>query len=156
MGYICRSVRIRLAELRPIVNSSVNASHRTAWWLFVQLFRQGHRWVISVFESRLKRFCNTRLGNQEEEDPMAEKGTDPFCRPLLSLKLSTGMRLVGNVLFEDCSAFTHVTACTLAKSPSDPLHQRLQPLCYLHDCSDCFRLERNLPAGTLTHWKTPP
>ena len=47
-----------------------------------------------------------------------------------------------NVLFEDCSAFTRVTACTLAKSPSDPLHQRLQPLRYLHDCSDCFRLEQ--------------
>ena len=24
----------------------------------------------------------------------------------------------------------------------DPLHQRLQPLRYLHDCSDCFRPER--------------
>ena len=32
-----------------------------------------------------------------------------------------------NVFFEDCSAFTHVTACTLAKSLNDPLHQRLQP-----------------------------
>jgi hypothetical protein len=35
----------------------------------------------------------------------------------------------------------------------DPLHQRLQPLRYLHDCSDCFRLERKLPGGTLTHRK---
>jgi hypothetical protein len=35
----------------------------------------------------------------------------------------------------------------------DPLHRRLQPLRYLHDCSDCFRLERKLPGGTLTHWK---
>ena len=52
-----------------------------------------------------------------------------------------------NVLFEDCSAFTHVTACTLAKSPSDPLHRRLQPLRYLHDCSDCFRLEQNRRVG---------
>src|SRR5260370_21238470 len=26
---------------------------------------------------------------------------------------------------------------------------------YLHDCSDCFRLER-LPGGTCTHWKAPP
>jgi len=40
-----------------------------------------------------------------------------------------------------------VTACTLAKSPSDPLHQRLQPLRYLHDCSDCFRLEQNSRVG---------
>lgn len=67
-----------MAEPRPIVNSSVNASLQTACWIFVQLFRQGLRWVISVFESRLKRFCNARLGNQEEEGLMAEKGTDPL------------------------------------------------------------------------------
>src|SRR5580692_6386119 len=36
------------------------------------------------------------------------------------------------VLFEACSAFTRVAACTLA----------LSPFRYLHDCSDCFRLER--------------
>src|ERR1700682_4004364 len=30
----------------------------------------------------------------------------------------------------------------------------LQPLRYLHDCSDRFRLER-LPGGTCTHWKAP-
>jgi hypothetical protein len=35
----------------------------------------------------------------------------------------------------------------------DPLHRRLQPLRYLHDCSDCFRLERKLPGGALTHRK---
>src|SRR5258706_7444110 len=33
--------------------------------------------------------------------------------------------------------------------------QRLQPLRYLHDCSDCFRLER-LPGGACTPWKAPP
>jgi hypothetical protein len=32
---------------------------------------------------------------------------------------------------------------------------RLQPLCYLHDCSGCFRLQR-LPGGTYTQWKAPP
>jgi hypothetical protein len=31
-------------------------------------------------------------------------------------------------LFEACSAFTYVAACIFAKSPSDPLHRRLQPL----------------------------
>ena len=45
-------------------------------------------------------------------------------------------------LFEACSAFTHVTACTLAKSPSDPLHRRLQQFRCLHYCSDCYRAER--------------
>src|ERR1700686_4001522 len=41
-----------------------------------------------------------------------------------------GLRLV---LFEACSAFTRVTACTLAPSPiRDALFRRLQPLRYLH------------------------
>ena len=45
---------------------------------------------------------------------------------------------------------------TLARSPiRDPLHRRLQPFCYLHDCFGCFRLER-LPSGPCTHWKAPP
>ena len=41
-------------------------------------------------------------------------------------------------------------ACMLAKSLKDPLHQRLQPLRYLHDCSDCYRLEQKLPGGIRT------
>ena len=45
-------------------------------------------------------------------------------------------------LFEACSAFTHITACTLTKSPSDSLHQRLQQFSCLHCCSDCYRVER--------------
>ena len=64
-----------------------------------------------------------------------------------------GLRIV---LFEDCSAFTRVAARTLARSPiCDQLPRRLQPFCYLHDCSGCFRLER-LPGGACTHWKAPP
>ncbi len=45
-----------------------------------------------------------------------------------------------------------VTACTFAKSPlRDPLHRRLQRLCYLHRCSDC------LPAGvTVAGWVSHP
>jgi hypothetical protein len=31
----------------------------------------------------------------------------------------------------------------------------VSPLRYLHDCSDCFRLERS-PGGSCTHWKAPP
>ena len=59
-------------------------------------------------------------------------------------------------LFEACSAFTHVAACILAKSPSDPLHRRLQPLRYLHDCSGCFRREQNRRAGFAPAGKAPP
>ena len=47
-------------------------------------------------------------------------------------------------LFEACSAFTRVTACTLALSPYivTSSTQRLQPFRYLHSCSGCFRLEQ--------------
>src|ERR1700686_1768961 len=64
-----------------------------------------------------------------------------------------GLRIV---LFEACSAFPRVTACTLARSPYIVTAiRRLQPFRYLHDCSGCFRLER-LPGGPCTHWKAPP
>ena len=69
----------------------------------------------------------------------------------ISLPRSRGRVGLRIVLFEACSAFTRVTACTLALSPiRDTLHQRLQPFRYLHSCSGCFRLER-LPGGTFTH-----
>src|SRR3954468_10453522 len=45
-------------------------------------------------------------------------------------------------LFGACSAFTRVAACTLAQSPIVTANRGLQPSRYLHDCSDCFRLER--------------
>src|SRR5208283_3350553 len=41
-----------------------------------------------------------------------------------------------------CSAFTHVMACTLAESPSDPLHRKLRQLCCLRCRFDCYRVER--------------
>ena len=64
-----------------------------------------------------------------------------------------GLRIV---LFEACSAFTRVTACTLVLSPiRDTLTRRLQPFRFLHSCSGCFRLEP-LPGGPCTHWKAPP
>ena len=44
---------------------------------------------------------------------------------------------------------------TCAVTNSRHANRRLQPLRYLHDCSDCFRLER-LPGGACTHWKAPP
>src|SRR5712691_4589859 len=61
------------------------------------------------------------------------------------------------VLFEACSAFTRVTACTLALSPYivTRFTEGFQSLCYLHDCSGCFRLEHS-PGRACTHWKAPP
>ena len=58
--------------------------------------------------------------------------------------------------FEACSTFTRVAARTLAESPSDPFHRRLQPGRYLPDCSDCYRPERPLPEGTFTLSRTVP
>ena len=64
-----------------------------------------------------------------------------------------GLRIV---LFEACSAFTRVTARTLALPPiRGTLTRRLQTFRHLHACSGCFRLER-LPGGPCTHWKAPP
>jgi hypothetical protein len=58
--------------------------------------------------------------------------------------------------FGACSAFTHVTACTLAKSPSDSLHQRLQQLRCLHCCSDCYRVERTSSRAGYSRCGPPP
>jgi hypothetical protein len=57
--------------------------------------------------------------------------------------------------FGACSAFTYVTACTLAKSPSDSLHQRLRQSRCLHCRSDCYRVERtSFRAGIPPLWTT--
>jgi hypothetical protein len=59
-------------------------------------------------------------------------------------------------LFEVCSAFTRVAACTLTRSPKFVTAIRgLQTFRRLHACPGCFRLER-WPGGPCTHWKTPP
>jgi len=44
---------------------------------------------------------------------------------------------------------------TRAVTNSRHANRRLQPLRYLHDCSDCLPQER-LPGGACTHWKAPP
>ena len=49
--------------------------------------------------------------------------------------------------------------CTLQPAGSrshlhDPFGQRLQLLRYLHDCSDCYRLERQ--CGPISHWVIAP
>src|ERR1039457_7010276 len=69
-----------------------------------------------------------------------------------SLRPSPKPGRVGSCItvFGACSAFTHVTACTLAKSPCDSLHQRLQQFRCLHCCSDCYRVERTSSRTGLT------
>ena len=61
------------------------------------------------------------------------------------------------VLFEACSAFTsHYGPYTCSITLRDPLHQRLQPVRYLPDCSDCFRPERSSRVGFAPTGKAPP
>ena len=81
-----------------------------------------------------------------------------FAHPSSDVSLPRKGRRVGLCIvnFEACSAFTRVTARTLALPPiRGTLTRRLQPLRHLHDCSGCFRLER-LPGGACTRWKAPP
>jgi hypothetical protein len=72
--------------------------------------------------------------------------------PFHQLRPSPKPGRVGSCIsrFEACSAFTKVTACTLAKSPCDPLHQRLQEFRCLHCRSDCYRVERTSSRAGLT------
>jgi hypothetical protein len=103
-----------------------------------------HRWDFPccVWSPCLHAVANTPAGLME------------FVRSYLSTNfgLPTKPGRVGSCisLFEACSAFTHVTACTLAKSPSDSLHQRLQQSRCLDCCSDCYRVERTSSRAGLT------
>ena len=59
-------------------------------------------------------------------------------------------------IFEACSAFTRVTACTLAWPPNrGSLNRRLQPFRFLHGCSGASGWS-SAPGGIRTHWKAPP
>ena len=72
----------------------------------------------------------------------------PSCISLPRFHCRVGLHIV---LFEDCSAFTHVAACTLAQSPYIVTAIRgLQTFRHLHACPGCFRRERS-PGGPCTH-----
>ena len=83
--------------------------------------------------------------------PGRSDGTCPLV-PFHQLRPSHEPGRVGSCVvgFGACSAFTHVTACTLAKSPCDSLHQRLQQSRCLNCCSDCYRVERTSSRAGLT------
>ncbi len=78
--------------------------------------------------------------------PRRSDGRSCFAHPFRRISLPRYGRRVGQCidLFEVYSAFTCVTACTLALSPYvvTCFTQRLQPFCCLHSCSGCFRLEQ--------------
>ena len=67
--------------------------------------------------------------------------------PLLSLKV--GFRII---LFEACPTFTARCGPRVRRVTSrNPLRRRLRPSRYLHDRSDGYRLERQLPGGSIPH-----
>ena len=78
--------------------------------------------------------------------PRHSDGWSCFAHPSSRISLPRYGRRVDPCifLFEAYSAFTHVTACTLALPPYFVARftRRLQPFRLLHDCSGCFRLER--------------
>ena len=82
-------------------------------------------------------------------------GTARCCRYLVGRRRpSLKTRQVGfrDFLFEACSAFTHVPACMVAKSPIVTRYTRvLQRICYLLRRPDCFR-----PSDRLAGWDSHP
>jgi hypothetical protein len=92
--------------------------------------------------------------------PLPRHGNERHCIAHPSRRVSlpriggrVGLRIV---LFEVCSAFTRVAACTLARPPNrGSLTRRLQPLRFLRSCSGASGWSSS-PGGPLTHWKAPP
>src|SRR5215467_4442668 len=64
-----------------------------------------------------------------------------------------GLRIV---LFEACSAFTRVTACTLALSPIRDTHSEGFSYFVTSTAAPVASGWSGLPGGTCTHWKAPP
>ena len=70
----------------------------------------------------------------------------------IGLPLNSGGSASATCLFGACPAFTHVSACMVAKSPSVTRCTRvLQRICYLLRRPDCFR-----PSDRLTSWDSHP
>src|ERR1700758_3076973 len=64
-----------------------------------------------------------------------------------------GLRIV---LFEACSAFTRVTACTLALSPIRDTHSEGFSYFVTSIAAPVASGWSVSPGGTCTHWKAPP
>ena len=54
------------------------------------------------------------------------------------------------------SSWMPAVAGRCAESLEDPLHWKRPSLRYLHDPSHCYRLERQLPGGSLTRGENTP
>ena len=68
----------------------------------------------------------------------------------IGLPLNSGGSASATSLFEACSAFTHVSACLVARSPKVTFTRVLQQICYLLYRSGYFRPSDRL-AGRDSH-----
>src|SRR5215467_4252172 len=95
--------------------------------------------------------CTCRRHYPGAADGRTRRSKSPTRVSLPRFHYRVGLHIV---LFEICSAFTHVAACTLAQSPYFVTAIRgLQTFRHLHACPGCFRRERS-PGGSCTHWNS--
>jgi len=144
-----------MPELRPLRSTGITRLHRYCEPLR-HPGRPGH--LLTEFRLRVPRPhrwgfpCCVRSPFADMPSPLPRRNR---CAISLILHSNVSLPSVPKVgfrisIFEACSAFTRVTACRFAGSPSDPFHRRLRLLRYLHNRSDCYWLERELPGGTFT------
>jgi hypothetical protein len=136
--------RINRPSLRPSRSRASQGLRRTRSRLFIALSFPIDMWsqltrLFASWYARRARQKSRRAVVWYRSQPGRSDGTCPLV-PFHQLRPSheAGRASSCIVGFGACSAFTRVTACTLAKSPSDSLHQRLQQFRCLPCCSDCY------------------
>ena len=149
-------------QLRPLPSAGVTQLHR-----YYEPLRHPSRPGLSLTSCQLIHTAITAGTSRVAYGPLclhAVANTPAGLMELVRSYRSTNFGLptkpgrVGSCItvFGACSAFTKVTACTLAKSPCDPLHQRLQQFRCLPCCSDCYRVERTSSRAGYSRCGPPP
>ncbi len=122
-SFVASGVRL---QLRPLPSTGVTRFHR-----YYEPLRHPKRPGLSLASCQLIRIATTAGVSRVASDPhylhagattpAGPRGTGSLVPPP-RLRPSPNLRRVGSciVLFEACSAFTHVTAYRLAKSPVRP------------------------------------
>jgi len=97
-----------------------------------------HRWGFPCCVcSTMSACCRHYPGRTDETDPLlVAPSTSAF--PTLQLG-----RLLHYIFRGLLSVHSRYNLQTHRVALCDPFHQRLQRLCYLHRCSDCYRVERS-------------
>jgi len=131
-----------------MTNTGLSATPRSPGWSVTGVWlavTRRHCWGFPCFDDFLFHACQRHYPG----------GIVGCCRYLVQRRRpSLKTRQVGfrNSLFEACSAFTHVPACMVAKSPKVTRYTRvLQRICYLLRRPDCFR-----PSDRLARWDSHP